>query len=68
MYTLISKMETELNRLAQEKQDIYRLAPPTQIEQIAEIQKKQTKLRALLARYSAIHNEFLELTGALSIY
>lgn len=71
MNNLLAKMEAELNRLAKQRQDIYRdggVAHPVQLEAVAIIQRKQIKLRALIAKYTAIQAEYLELTGALSIY
>ena len=68
MNTLLAQMEAELNKLAKQKQDAYKLGSSTQFEVLAEIQKKQVKLRALIGRYAAIQAEYLELNQALSIY
>lgn len=71
MNNLLAKMEAELNRLAKEKQELY-AGPPIPhggaFEKAAVIIKKQQQLRALIAKYTAIQAEYLELTGALSIY
>jgi hypothetical protein len=71
MHNLLAKMEAELNKLAQQKQEIYKQGGPTtaiELEAVAVIQKKQIQLRALITKYTAIQSEFLELTAALSVY